>query len=114
MSDGRFHLAMIAGSTARAAGRRLSHCPHPEGSSLARCWAYGWRGDERVSRETGRGVGRGRGALGPRSEWTGAELDDLVQLTGDGLPNKTIAKLLDRTCEAVRGQLHRLRRKQAA
>lgn len=113
MSDERYQLAIIAGGAARAAGRRASHNPHPAGSSLARCWIYGFRRDEQVSRETA-GVGRGHSALGPRAEWTEAELDDLEQLAADEVPDKIIALLMERSYSAVRGQLHRLRQRKAA
>ncbi len=106
-----YHLAVIAGGVARAAKAPISDNPHKRGSLKAKCWAYGWRGEETVSRET-KAPGRGRSALGPRTEWTEAELAELDELAG--LPSPLIAGILERSSAAVRVQLSRRRAKARA
>jgi hypothetical protein len=112
MSAQAFHLAFIAGSAARAAKRSAANNPHPADSALYQAWWAGYRDpEESVARETKPRPGRGRGALGPRSEWSEHDLDLLTRCLAEECPYWIAARICHRTVAAVTVQASRLRRR---
>lgn len=110
MSDA-FHFAVIAGGVAKAAGSPLSANPHKREGVLWKCWRAGYFRDGTVSRETK--PGRGRSVNGPRSEWSVEELRELEQFASANVTQEVIGLVLGRSHQAVRGALHRLRKRAA-
>ena len=78
---------------------------------LAKLWRAGWHGAH-VTRETVSSPGRGRGANGPRREWSKAELATIHAAHDVG--DRDLAYALGRSYTAVRIKRSRLRKERRA
>ena len=94
------HKPCAGTSTSRNVARRL-----------ATLWRAGWHGAH-VARETVSSPGRGRGAIGPRREWSKTEL--AVIAAAHDVADRDLAYALGRSYTAVRIKRSRLRKARAA
>ena len=101
----------------RLIGSKLSDNPHKRGTGAWYLWRYGWktkcRRDGTVTRETLPQVGRGKGALGERSEWTAGQIEALEMAEGWMMDREIAAMLGNRTPRAVRNQRNRRKARDA-
>lgn len=121
MRDRRHHIAIIAGSVARAAGYRIEDCNHPEGSPRWHLWRLGFDGpaDETVPRETSpsavKHTGRRRGGSqrGPKPGWTGDQIALLRRCLDEDVPLDLITRICGHSYAATRTKIHRIRQEEA-
>jgi len=108
----------LEGMCARVCGKAKGANPHPRRSVERAAWRAGWQEIGVSLSHVKQGPGRGRSKLGRRREWSLPELELLFRRAHSDTVPELVAQLAPlappgepgRTEQAVRNQLHRMRK----